>query len=221
MFFRATNKERVDERQRKVIETGLIVEEAKQELIEKEWKGNLKDYLSDKLKELEEKIEDTRGELNPIIVNSYLRHRSGFGATPKYSPDELAIAFEYYQQFIETINTRVVYPPTKKNFCSLLGISSNIYDSYRESDIPDMQEIMARIDDYITDNALALAQIGKLKEITTIYRTKAENKMMEAQAPIVVKRENTVDLDDILRKVKAIKSGDTIELKENQRGEYE
>jgi len=80
---------------------------------------------------------------------------------------------------------------------------------------------MNQIDDYITDMSLALAQTGKIREVTTIYRTKAENKMVEASTPIVHKNELKIDLDDMLRQVQALKSGRTIELKEISEGEYE
>ena len=85
----------------------------------------------------------------------------------------------------------------------------------------DRREIMEKIDNYITDTQLALAQTGKIKEVSTIYRTKAENKMIEAQAPIVFKNEMKVDLDEIMSQVKALKTGQAIELKPNEKGEYE
>ena len=80
---------------------------------------------------------------------------------------------------------------------------------------------MEKIDNYITDTQLALAQTGKIKEVSTIYRTKAENKMIEAQAPVIHRSEVKVDLDEIMSQVKALKTGQAIELKPNEKGEYE
>lgn len=130
--------------------------------------------------------------------------------TPKYSIEELYLLFEYYQQYIEKINEYTTFPPTKKNFCGFCGISSNIYDLWRESDDLERADIMEKIDDYITNQMLILAQLGKIKEVTTIFRSKAENKMIEAQAPIVVEHKTELDLDEIQKQVQAMKSGKPI-----------
>lgn len=166
-------------------------------------------------------MQEKNDNLNPVQIYSYFRRKKARGISPKYGVEELQIAFEYYQQYIEKINEYTVFPPTQKNFCGLLGISSSQYNLWRESDETERREIMTQIDDYITDMSLALAQAGKIREVTTIYRTKAENKMVEATVPIVHRSEVKVDLDDMLSQVQALKSGKTIELKPNSEGEYE
>ena len=197
------------------------MDKAKASLVETEYKQNLKEYLQNGLDELVEKLQENNSNLNPIKVYSYIRNRNARGLTPKYSVEELYLVFEYYQQYIEKINDYTIFPPTQKNFCGFIGISTATYDNYRESDEADRREIMAKIDNYITDAQLALAQAGKIKEVSTIYRTKAENKMIEAQAPIVFKNEMKVDLDAMMSQVRALKSGQAIELKQNSKGEYE
>lgn len=192
------------------------------DLIDEEYRGNLKEYLQEGLDDLAEKLQEKNQNLSPVQIYSFFRNKRARGFTPKYSTEELQVAFEYYQQYIEKINEVTVFAPTKKNFCGLLGISSNVYDLYRESDEAEKREIMAQIDDYITDMALQLAQMGKIREVTTIYRTKAENKMVEASAPIVHRSELKVDLDDMLSQVQALKSGkQPIVLEQNSEGEYE
>lgn len=177
--------------------------------------------MDDGLKELVKKLEENSRRLNPIEIYSYIRNRNARGMTPTYSTEELYLLFEYYQQYIEKINEYETFPPTQKNFCGFVGISTITYNNYRESDEADKREIMEKIDNYITDTQLALAQIGKIKEVSTIYRTKAENKMIEAQAPIVHRSEVSVDLDAMMSQVRALKSGQAIELKQNPKGEYE
>lgn len=197
------------------------MDKAKVNLIETEYKKNLKEYLQNGLDELVEKLQENNKNLNPIQIYSYIRNRNARGLTPQYSVEELYLVFEYYQQYIEKINEYAVFPPTQKNFCGFIGISTVTYNNYRESDEADRREIMEKIDNYITDSQLALAQTGKIKEVSTIYRTKAENKMIEAQAPIVFKNEMKVDLDEMMSQVKALKSGQPLELKQNEKGEYE
>lgn len=197
------------------------MDKAKVNLIETEYKKNLKEYLQNGLDELVEKLQENNKNLNPIQIYSYIRNRNARGLTPQYSVEELYLVFEYYQRYIEKINEYAVFPPTQKNFCGFIGISTVTYNNYRESDEADRREIMEKIDNYITDSQLALAQTGKIKEVSTIYRTKAENKMIEAQAPIVFKNEMKVDLDEMMSQVKALKSGQPLELKQNEKGEYE
>ena len=197
------------------------MDKAKIALIETEYKQNLREYLDEGLKELVKKLDENSRALNPVKIYSYIRNRNARGMTPTYSVEELYLLFEYYQQYIEKINEYETFPPTQKNFCGFVGISATAYNNYRESDEADRREIMEKIDNYITDTQLALAQTGKIKEVSTIYRTQAENKMIEAQAPIVFKNEMKVDLDEIMSQVKALKTGQAIELKPNEKGEYE
>lgn len=173
------------------------------------------------LDELAEKLQEKNHNLNPVQIYSFFRNKNARGPIPKYSTEELALAFEYYQLYIEKINEVTVFAPSQKNFCGLLGISSSQYNLWRESEETERREIMNQVDDYITDMSLQLAQMGKIREVTTIYRTKAENKMVEASAPIIHRSEVKVDLDDMLSQVQALKSGRPIELKSNNEGEYE
>lgn len=115
-------------------------------------------------------------QLSTIELRSLISQKNTIGASPKYSNTELAILFDYYKQFIEEINKIQKFLPTKKNFCGFAGISSNQYDSWRRSEDSERAEIMQMIDDYITDLMLTASQNGEVKEISTIYRTKAEHR---------------------------------------------
>jgi len=199
---------------------GLKISQA-EDILAEEYKSGLKQYLEEELNELSKQLSETKGDLNPVQIYSFFRQKNKHGAKAKYSTAELELAFEYYQQYIEKINGRCIFPPTQKNFCGLLGISSNQYNLWRESDEAERREIMQRIDDYITDMSLALAQAGQIKEVTTIFRSKAENKMVEASAPIVHITEKHVNLDNMMAQVKALQEGRPIELKKTDEGDYE
>lgn len=197
---------------------------AKVELVKQEYQDNLKEYLEQKLYDLIYKLKHQDGSLSTIELKSLLSQKNTIGVSPKYSNTELAILFDYYKQFIETINKSQRYLPTKKNFCSFAGISSTTYDSYRQSDDNERREIMQIIDDYITDIMLTSAQDGEVKEISTIYRTKAEHGMVEATAPIVIQHKSEANINDIRKQIEAINQGKslkTIELKQNADGIYE
>lgn len=201
-------------------EMGLKVNQAAEVLAE-EYKSGLKQYLEEGLVELSKQLAEAKDDLNPVQIYSFFRQKDKRGSKAKYSAAELEVAFEYYQQYIEAINEKCTFPPTQKNFCGLLGISSNQYNLWRESDEAEKREIIQRIDDYITDMSLALAQAGQIREVTTIFRSKAENKMVEAAAPIVHITERHVNLDNMMEQVKALQEGRPIELKKNVEGDYE
>lgn len=195
----------------------------KQEIIEKEYKNNLKEHSEQKLVDLIYKLKKTeRGqELTTMQIREMLSQKSVAGASPKYSNTELAIVFDYYRQCINEINKYKMYLPTKKNFCSFAGISSSQYDNWRKSQDDERADIMQKIDDYITDIQLTSAQNGDIKEISTIYRTKSEHGMVEATAPIVVEHKSEVNTANILKQIEALKKGQSlIELKEQPDGTY-
>ena len=82
---------------------------------------------------------------------------------------------------------------------------------------------MQMIDDYIVDLNLTSAQKGEIKEITTIYRSKAEHGLVEAQAPIVIQHKAQANLEDIRKQIEAVNQGKslkTIELKKQPDGSY-
>lgn len=189
----------------------------KAELVKQEYQDNLKDKMEQKLYDLIYKLQHTEGGFSTIELKSLLTQKNALGISPKYSNTELAILFDYYRQFIEQINKYQSYLPTKKNFCSFAGISSVTYNRYIQSEDEERREIMQKIDDYITDLNLTAAQNGDIKEVTTIFRSKAEHGMIEAQAPVVIQHKTEANLDDIKKQIEAINQGRS--LKEATKGE--
>lgn len=196
---------------------------AKIKLMEQEYQNNLKDRLENELNNLVNKLEQTDNSLSTIELRSLLSRKTVIGVPPKYSNTELGILFNYYKQFIEQINKFQTYLPTKKNFCSFIGISSKTYDNYMQADDAERREIMQMIDDYITDIALTSAQNGEVKEITTIFRSKAEHGLIEQTAPVVIEHRSETNMDTILKQIQAVNQGrslKTIELHQDNDGVY-
>lgn len=180
--------------------------------------------MEQRLYDLIYKLKHVDNSLSAIELKSLISQKNTIGVSPKYNNTELAILFDYYKQFIGQINKVQMYLPTKKNFCSFIGISSATYDNYRQSDDSERREIMQMIDDYITDLQLTSAQNGEVREISTIYRTKAEHGMVEATAPVVIEHKSETSVNDIMKQIEAINKGKslkTIELKQNSEGVYE
>lgn len=214
-----TNKVENQEKQKQLTK-------AKAELVKQEFQDNLKENLEQRLFDLTYKLKHVEKghEFSTMELKTLLSQKNVIGQSPKYSVSELAILFDYYKQFILKINECQTYLPTKKNFCGFVGISSSQYDMWRQSDDPERQEIMQIIDDYITDIQLTSAQNGEIKEISTIYRTKAEHGMVEATAPVVIEHKSETNIDNIMQQIEAINKGKslkTIELKKNTDGVYE
>lgn len=195
----------------------------KSELIKKEYQDNLNDYLEQRLFDLIYKLKHVESSMSVIEIKSLITQKSIVGLSPKYNNTELAIVFEYYQKFIEKINEVQRFLPTKKNFCGFAGISSKTYDNWRQSEDSERQEIMQKIDDYITDILLTSAQDGDVKEISTIYRTKAEHGMVEANSPIIIEHKSQADINSIMKQIEAVNQGKSlkaIELKKQPNGVY-
>ena len=197
---------------------------AKQELVMKEYQDNLKDNMEQRLFDLIHKLKHVDKSLSTMQLKSMLTQKNTIGISPKYNATELAMVFDYYKQFIEKINEIQTFLPTKKNFCSFIGISSATYDNYKQSDDAEKREVVQMIDDYITDLQLTASQNGEVKEITTIFRTKAEHGMVEASAPVVIQHKSEVNFDKIQAQIDAVNRGrsidDAIELKMNKDGIY-
>lgn len=219
-------------KQKQTLDSKKIEEKAKQaqltnikaELVKQEYQDNLKEHMEQRLFDLIHKLKQIDGSLSTIEIKSLISQKNVIGISPKYGNTELAILFDYYKQFIEKINEVQRYLPTKKNFCSFAGISSVTYDNYKQSDDAERRELMQMIDDYITDIMLTSAQDGEVREISTIYRTKAEHGMVEAQAPVVIQHKTEANLDEIKKQIEAINQGKSlkaIELKQQPDGSYE
>lgn len=208
-------------------ETQKAIKEIKNEIFEKS-KANLPDILQDKVTRVVDEIKSVASEreekyvyektkfgkkldfidygllearIAPIIAS---RSSSAF-VTASYSTDELFIIYNEFVKMISEINKSIKYLPTKKKFCSFAGMSSSTYNSYMQCSDEDKREVMQMIDDYITDVNLSSAQQGEVREITTMFRSKAEHNMVEANAPIVIEHKRELNLDEVKKRVEDLK----------------
>ena len=194
----------------------ILVKAGEKSIIE-EYRKELPQKLEERLNEIAEKL-STRKEvqgLSTIEINEILRPHNLIGGAIKYTAEELNIVFEFYRQAIVNINKKIKYPPSKENFCAFANISTASYNLFLQSIDADKQEVMLRIDDYIRENMLTSAQVGELREITTMFRGKTAHGLVEAQAPIVIEHKNETDrnkIEDMIAKIKRGESLKTIEL---------
>jgi hypothetical protein len=193
------NKTKENQHKRKIIKneiTEKVFEETKNNLI-----PTIQDKVS-KITEYLESVEETKGltttQLTPLFASRSIDDMLTINHKT-YTEQELAIAFDEYVKMVAKINQYTKFVPSKKNFCLFLGISSTTYDNYLVH--PDKAEITKIIDDYITDTMLTSAQYKEISEITTIYRTKSEHGMIEAQAPTIIEHKRVVDLTEINKRL--------------------
>lgn len=162
---------------------------------------------------VEELIGDDVGLLAPqielIIGNRSIVDIASVTNPRMYTAEELMIGLEMYRQVIAHINTKVLYPPSIYTFCSFMNMSSSQYKSYLTD--PDKAEAMRMIDDYIAGVQFTSAQMGKLKEISTIFGLKAVHGWYEAQAPVQIKSEVKLDINEIRNTIKEINKGKVID----------
>lgn len=212
-----TKEEHLEEVQKKE----QLVQAGKNQIME-EYKHNLPQELKKRLDIISTNImcqEEVQG-LSSIEINEILRPHNLIGANPKYSVDQLKIVFDYYREALITINKRYKYPPSKENFCAFAGMSTSTYNKYLTLPNEEMQELMIMIDDYIRENMLTSAQIGEIKEITTMFRGKTAHGMVEASSPIVVEHRSETDMLQINKMIEAVKAGKSLKSIELDKKDY-
>lgn len=173
-------------------------------------KKDLIPTMQKKLKEVSQKIEDLVGkdegliatQIELIISNRSLNDIACSITNKSFTPEELIIGLELYRQVIAKINEKIAYPPSVFTFCSFMNMSTATYKNYKTD--PDRSEAIQMIDDYIAGVKLTSAQLGKIKEVTTIFELKSVHGFYEAQAPVVVKQNIKLDINEIQNQVKAL-----------------
>lgn len=220
-------KESLETKDKKIVEQQkkeALVKAGEKSILE-EYKKELPQKLETRLNEIAEQLKDrkeVRG-LSTIEINEILRPHNLMGQPLKYTAEELNIVFEYYRQAIVQINKNVKYPPSKGSFCAFADISTCTYNNYLMSPDESMQDVIMRINDYLTDTTLTSAQLKEIDNITTMFISKAEFGMVEAQSPIVVEHRSETDMNKISAMIQQLKQGKslkTIELKEREDGSF-
>lgn len=195
-----------------------------------EYKKDLPKLLDTKIDDLVEMMASYgKGKMTAIEINSLIRANNYCGNAPKYSADEMNIVYEAYIRMIAEINKQLasnkkdenkVYLPTKQNFCGFAGITTSTYANYLTSNDEQMRETMQRIEDYITDTNLSMAQANQVNAIPTMFRAKTEHGYVEATAPIQIEHKREVDVGSVLRKIEQIKKNKTLKTVEISADDY-
>lgn len=147
-------------------------------------KSNLPEIIRNKKRELVLKMEEYMLD-NDVKTVPYSRIYEMMSSgniynRTKYSSEELAIAFEVFKSITADISAKnYKHTPTKQNFCAFIGISTVTFDNYRTSEDLELVEVVNRIDDYLTDVQLTLAQNNILNPTVTLFRTKVEHNYIE------------------------------------------
>ena len=208
-----------DESKVKKEQDKMELRKMEENLIKEKYKNGFKDYMEQRLFDFKYDLKRINPEsrLTLLEIDKLIRGKRTVGVA-LYSAEELSMLFDYYRDFISEINTVTRYIPTKKNFCAFANMSSSTYETYLTDGDMQRIEIMKMIDDYITDISLTLAQHREIDNVTTMFRSKTEHGMVEATAPIVIRKEHDINLGEIKQQLNALKAGKslkTIELTED------
>lgn len=205
-------------RQKSFKETKEKEQIAKQELakkVQEETKDLLLPSIRNKMNEVAEVIKEKVSNNNGLTISQILplitkRSTSDIATiqNKSYTSYELGEALNIYMEMVAKINTICKFPPSKGSFCALLGISRKTYDNYMVD--PDKIDIMGIIDDYITTSVLTSAQLGELREISSMFTLKSQHGFVEASAPVVIEHKKEVPIDDIQKQLQALKRDGTI-----------
>ena len=142
-------------------------------------------------------VVDVKVEMNPIVINNmFFKTICPLGSkTPLYNAEQMALLYEYYLELVTQVNDKIGdFPTSLASFCKLIGITTRELKEYRNSYDMDMRTIVEKIYDEIGDNNLSMAQLGIVKGTPTVFKLKAQNEMVEKNAPNVnITLKQTVD----------------------------
>lgn len=178
--------------------------------MQEETKEMLLPSIRNKMEEVANVIKEKVAHNNGLTVSQILplitkRSTSDIATiqNKSYTSYELGEALNIYMEMIAKINTICKFPPSKGSFCALLGISRKTYDNYMCD--PNKIDIMGIIDDYITTSVLTSAQLGELREISSMFNLKTQHGFVEAQTPTVIEYKKTTNIDEINAQISALK----------------
>lgn len=179
-----------------------LVEQKKEELTNKliEYKQKCKISRYDK-----NGVMHTFTNLNPILIKSYFFKSINplANVEPKYTAEKLAIVWDLFYDMVMKINMEIGdFIPNITTFCEFAGITTVTFNNYKSSPDENMRIIMQKIDDACFNANVTLAQNGKLKERTTLYRMKSEQKRAEAEQPqIHIHSSDETSLNSMLKRL--------------------
>lgn len=222
------NQKKIGEEEQKKIKEGQAKMKKELELAEEELTGIKKELFEEEKKKLPDVLKNKtdvlvnelkqKTKLDYARLYSLIAKKETFANKNVYSDDELILAFQEFQGMVNLINEKQQFVPTKNLFCAYIGVSTSTYDSWLASGDDTRREVVQRVDDYLADVSLSLAQQRKIDSYTTIYRAKAQHNIIEKNAPIVVEYKKSADLDEIKDRLSMFKKGKVIDAEYNEKG---
>ena len=182
----------------------LLVEEKKKEIVEviSDYIGKYTETYYD-----EDGTEHTKIRMTPYIVSNYF-FRSIINLNniePLYSAEQLSILWDLYQYQVEQVNIMLCpFTPTVSHFCKFIGITTNGFRKMKNSPDEGTRIIIAKIEDSCFDSNVTMAQMGKFKERSTVYRMKSEQERIEKETPQVIVHATNVDLAGINKRLQEL-----------------
>ena len=145
---------------------------------------------------------------NPILIQKYFFQSINplVNVEPTYSAEKLGIVWQLYEEMIGKISARIgMIVPNISSFCSFAGIRLSTFKGYKNSPDADMRIVVEKIEDGCFDSNVTLAQMGYIKERSTIYRMKSEQERVEKEMPDIHIHNEGVNLGDINKRLAALK----------------
>lgn len=189
-------------------------------------KESIEKLAQEKRIELSNKIVEFKGNtLNTMIVQNYFFKTINplNGKEPKYCAESMSVLWEIFKDAMLDINLRIgEFAPNLTIFCNFIGIRTSTFRSYLKGSDLDLRVVCEKISDIFFDSNIGQAQIGNLKEKSTIYRMKIEQGIEEKQTPLNIHIHEKANLEDIRKRLDEIrdfnsrKSQPVIEINKNE-----
>lgn len=145
---------------------------------------------------------------NPILVQKYFFQSINplVNVEPEYSAEKVGIIWQLYEEMIVRINAElgILMVPNLSGFCTFAGVRLSTFKKWRNSYDEGMRIVVEKIEDSCFDSNVMLAQMGELKERSTVYRMKSEQERIEKETPEVHIHTEKVDLDEIRKRMKQL-----------------
>ena len=166
-----------------------------QEMKLQEMKAKLPRYINKRKKEFIKEFQEYKdkntfeGEFFPeerripmfkVIQHTFRPLIKIAGASPAYSADELAVAFDFYADCVESLNDTAPYIPKIEDFCRMLNISRKTFDRYQNSTSDEnMRAVCDKIQDYCVARLADGALSGQIDRIYSMFHQKSSNKQRD------------------------------------------
>lgn len=145
---------------------------------------------------------------NPLLIQKYFFQSINplVNVEPLYSAEKLGIVWQLYEEMIGKISAKIgIIVPNLSSFCSFAGIRLSTFKRYKQLPDEDMRIVVEKIEDGCYDSNITLAQMGYIKERSTVYRMKSEQERVEKEMPTVHIHNEKVDLDEINKRLNQLK----------------